>query len=242
MSDVQTSQDLQTTNGTATPCENQYMLDFLENSEKLAKDKSSYDGEKEDEWPVEVIKVLKHINELDLRGASRFVKVESDYYSWPLSVRTKRVNVPNTFHMTKCVIMENKRWKEEFKEDLNNFKMVCIFVQYEASIDCSKLTDFIRSFKTDGKPRSKKNFNFRLVNPELTKELTGFDKFGVSPFGSTTALPIIMSKAITELNPPIISLGAGHPDWKLVMPVDKIISGLNCIVGDVSIPKPESSE
>lgn len=47
-------------------------------------------------------------------------------------------------------------------------------------------------------------------------------------------IPIIMSKSITDLHPPVFYLGAGHKDWKLGMPILDFINATKCLVADLS--------
>ncbi|PVU87461.1 hypothetical protein BB559_006040 [Furculomyces boomerangus] len=205
---------------------------FLKESKHEAENKINNCNEKEETWPQEVTSVNKDVRRLGIREECKFVKVESDYYDWPLETRALRVNSPSKAHMCKCVIMENKRWKEEFRNDKNNFKVVCVIVQYVDSIDTSKLADFIRGFQET--PRSRKNYNFRLIEEKESERLTGFKTKGVATYGFRNTIPMVMSERIASLKPPILVLGAGHPDWKLVLPISTFLDSTNCLVANIS--------
>ncbi|KAF7727856.1 hypothetical protein EC973_006969, partial [Apophysomyces ossiformis] len=80
---------------------------------------------------------------------------------------------------------------------------------------------------------SKKFYNFRLADPEVSYSLTGFKKGGVCPVGMNQPIPIILAKSITELEPPVMYLGAGHIDWKLGLPVQAFIDATKCMIADL---------
>ncbi|CAG8465444.1 17064_t:CDS:2, partial [Acaulospora morrowiae] len=168
--------------------------------------------------PDNVKKVENACSILGIRNVSRFYQVESDYYEWELQRRVFRLVAPSVDHLCKSVIFENTRCPHETIDDPLNSRYYCVIVQYVGSINTQKLMNYVRSLKN--KSISKKNYNFRVADAEKSFQLTGFDNNGVSPIGMNQDIPIILTKSITELHPPVLYLGAGHVDWKLGLPVD----------------------
>ncbi|KAJ1966605.1 hypothetical protein H4R35_006955, partial [Dimargaris xerosporica] len=107
-----------------------------------------------------------------------------------------------------------------------------LYGQYVASIDVNKLVRHIR--RALGFSTSKKQYSFRLVSAAQSFRLTGFAHNGVCPIGMATAIPVVMDKAICQLQPPVIYLGAGHPDWKLALPVKAFCRVVQCKVVDLA--------
>ena len=92
--------------------------------------------------------------------------------------------------------------------------------------------NFVRTLKN--KQISKKYYNFRVTDGEKSVRLTGFENNGVSPIGMIFQIPIILTSTITELQPPVFYLGAGHIDWKLALPIKNFIHATNCFITDLS--------
>ncbi|CAG8510105.1 308_t:CDS:2 [Diversispora eburnea] len=180
--------------------------------------------------PDNVKKVEKTCSELGIRNVSRFYKVESDYYEWELQRRVFRLVAPSVEHLCKSVIFENTRFPHDEINDPLNSKYYCVI--YVGSINTQKLMNYIRSLKN--KSISKRNYNFRVADVERMVQLTGFEHKGVSPIGMNQNIPIIVSKSITELHPPVFYFGAGHKDWKLGMPILDFIKANKCFVTDLS--------
>ena len=71
---------------------------------------------------------------------------------------------------------------------------------------------------------------------------TGFRHNGVSPIGLATPLPIILSHRIAELPENNIWLGAGEPNLKLGMPVDRFIEAYAPLIVDCTDDKRTMTE
>ncbi|PKY52837.1 hypothetical protein RhiirA4_497580 [Rhizophagus irregularis] len=182
--------------------------------------------------PEPVKKVEKACISLGIRNISRFYHVESDYYNWDLQRRAFRLISPSINHLCKSVIFENTRSSHDSIDDPLNSKYYCVIIQYVGSINTQRLMNFVRTLKI--KQISKKNYNFRVTDREKSVRLTGFENNGVSPIGMTFQIPIILSSAITELQPPVFYLGAGHVDWKLALPVHDFMLATNCFIANLS--------
>lgn len=65
-------------------------------------------------------------------------------------------------------------------------------------------------------------FNFRLVNDEVSNELSGYAFNAITPFNMTVTMPLLISDRITNLE--YIWFGGGHVDVKLRMDVKEMIN------------------
>ncbi|KAG0191650.1 hypothetical protein DFQ28_011332 [Apophysomyces sp. BC1034] len=128
-------------------------------------------------------------------------------------------SIPCT-HVQKCVYV-----------DPLYSRYYCVITQYVKPVNITKLINFARELKN--KEISKKYYNFRLADPEVSLSLTGYKKGGVCPVGMIQPVPVILAESITKLEPPVIYLGAGHIDWKLGVPVQAFIDATKCMVADL---------
>ncbi|MEV8512468.1 YbaK/EbsC family protein [Dactylosporangium sp. NPDC051484] len=81
----------------------------------------------------------------------------------------------------------------------------------------------------------------RMSMPDAAtaKEATGFERGTITPFGSSTAWPVIADERILGRE---ISLGGGRHGVALAVPADAAITALDATVADVSEPEPPSSK
>ncbi|KAG2171461.1 hypothetical protein INT43_009122 [Umbelopsis isabellina] len=181
--------------------------------------------------PERVHHVQKACQATGLAEMCRYFKVEPDYYDWSLERRayTLRTSVAS---LCKSVVFENTRCEHNNFTDPLNSKYYCVITQYIAPINTAKMVDSVRELSNNA--ISKKKYNFRLTSPENSLALTGFDNNGVSPIGMKENIPIILSKAVTELKPAIMFLGAGDVDWKIAVPIEQFIKQTHCLVMDLS--------
>ena len=87
-------------------------------------------------------------------------------------------------------------------------------LQYAARLDEEKIKHHMHKLH-GGKGIN--NFKMKLVDETVSGKLTGFERNAVSPVGSKTQLPIIVSDRISQLTPDFFWLGAGETDLKLGM-------------------------
>ncbi|KAF9940338.1 hypothetical protein BGZ65_007359 [Modicella reniformis] len=165
-----------------------------------------------------------------LPGQFRLFHVATDYYEWPLEQRAGAMACPSTFHLCKTLVFENTRWKQDESKALNEDRYWCVIVQYEGSVNTTKLEKAVRE-RTGA---SRKTMHLRIAPAEKSFELTGFINNAVSPIGMKMSLPILTSVAIAELSPPLLYLGAGHADWKIALPTSAFIEKWNASVVDFS--------
>ncbi|KAI7899908.1 uncharacterized protein BX663DRAFT_545376 [Cokeromyces recurvatus] len=184
-----------------------------------------------DDCPEVVKQVEKSCQELGILDQCQIIPVESDYYDWELQQRAFRVNAPSKEHMCKSVILENTRCTHEDISDPLYSRYYCVITQYVKPVNTQKLLNYCRAMKN--KEISKKYYNYRLADQEVSLKLTGFEKGGVSPIGMKEPIPIILAESITKLKPAVMYLGAGHIDWKLGIPVDTFIEKTQCFIADL---------
>ncbi|KAJ3101490.1 hypothetical protein HK100_004525 [Physocladia obscura] len=170
---------------------------------------------------------------LGLREIVRIYHVESDYYSWSYERRALRMNAPSINHLCKTLFFENTRHTTPAKNNdilaKNNSKYYAVIVQYAAKLNTTKLTNFVRALSNG----SKKNYNLRVASEKESDEYTGFKTGGVTPFGMTRNVPVILSRAILNLTPRVFYLGCGHVEWKIACPVDDFVHATGCFVADL---------
>ncbi|KAF9935447.1 hypothetical protein FBU30_000045 [Linnemannia zychae] len=158
------------------------------------------------------------------------LQATSDYYEWAFADRARVMSCPSTFHLCKSLIFENTKYKQDESKPIDEGRYWCVIVQYEGAVNVAKLEKAVRE-KTGA---SRKATHLRIAPADKSFELTGFTNNGVSPVGMRTDVPILISKAISELSPPIFYLGAGHVDWKIAVPFEKFVEKWNASVIDFS--------
>ncbi|KAF9916837.1 hypothetical protein BX616_002667 [Lobosporangium transversale] len=158
----------------------------------------------------------------------RFFHVASDYYDWSYEQRARVMGCPSTFHLCKTLIFENTKFKQDEAKAVDEDRYWCIIVQYEGAVNISKLEKAVRE-RTGA---SRKATHLRIASSEKSFELTGFGNNAVSPVGMRTNIPILISKAVAELSPPLFYLGAGHVDWKIALPVQGFVEKWNASIVD----------
>ncbi|KAG0375819.1 hypothetical protein BGX24_008613 [Mortierella sp. AD032] len=168
--------------------------------------------------------------EARLPSQTRFFHVASDYYDWPYAQRARVMGCPSTFHLCKTLIFENTKFKQDPSKPIDEDRYWCVIVQYEGSVNITKLEKAARE-KTGA---TRKATHLRIAPSEKSLELTGFATGGVCAVGMKTDLPILISKELAELSPPIFYLGAGHLDWKVAVPFEDFVEKWNARVTDFS--------
>ncbi|KAG0228322.1 hypothetical protein BGW42_002270 [Actinomortierella wolfii] len=163
-----------------------------------------------------------------LKDQCRFFYVDSEYYNWPLEQRARVLESPSTFHLCKTLIFENTKYRQDESKPIDHDRYWAVIVQYEGSVNITKLEKAVRE-RTGA---SRKATHLRIAPAEKSLELTGFITMGVSPVGMRTDIPILLSSAIAELDPPFFYLGAGHVDWKVAVPVKGFLDNWNASVVD----------
>ncbi len=52
--------------------------------------------------------------------------------------------------------------------------------------------------------------------------------------GLKSKIPIIFTENITKLQPSVVYFGAGHPDYKIMCPIEQFITVANAMIVDLA--------
>jgi Cys-tRNA(Pro) deacylase len=74
-----------------------------------------------------------------------------------------------------------------------------------------------------------------LPDADEAREVTGYERYTITPFGSTTAWPVIADAAIVA--EPVVAIGGGGFGINLHLTPADLIGGLGATVADVSQPE-----
>jgi Cys-tRNA(Pro)/Cys-tRNA(Cys) deacylase len=74
-----------------------------------------------------------------------------------------------------------------------------------------------------------------LPDADEAREATGYERYTITPFGSTTAWPVITDAAIVD--EPVVAIGGGGFGINLHLAPADLIAGLGATVADVSQPE-----
>ena len=74
-----------------------------------------------------------------------------------------------------------------------------------------------------------------LPDADEAREVTGYERYTITPFGSTTAWPVITDAAIVD--EPVVAIGGGGFGINLHLAPADLIAGLGATVADVSQPE-----
>jgi len=172
---------------------------------------------------------------------SRFYRVSPDYYDLNLTDRAKMVHAPSIHHLCKSVLVKNTAWEGSRSSDRfspANSEFYCVIVQYSHRIDDEKLPVAIRLLLPEERRLSKGKFVFRHATKEEADTLSGFQYNAIAPLGMTEArVPILVSEAVTRLEPTRMYLGAGEVDLKLQVNVKQFIEKASAVIAAISTPR-----
>lgn len=100
------------------------------------------------------------------------------------------------------------------------------------------LRNFVHSLRPATSRLSKNSFNFQLASEEQSFELSGFGHNAISPYGMKVCnIPVIICQRCTEVQPPLLYLGGGKVDVKLLVSVNDILRSLNAMTGLITDPR-----
>jgi Cys-tRNA(Pro) deacylase len=74
-----------------------------------------------------------------------------------------------------------------------------------------------------------------LPDADEARAMTGYERYTITPFGSTTAWPVIADAAIVD--EPVVSIGGGGFGVNLHLEPADLVAALDARVADVSIPE-----
>lgn len=183
----------------------------------------------------EVAKLRELCRTLPLSSAV-FRWVPSDYYSWPLQKRRDILSAPSVDYLCKAIVLENTHCEFSDCSNRENSRFYIVMFQYVEKFDSEKLMRFVKGMNPS---LGKKKFNFRLADPEVSKQLTGFGYNAVVPFGGAVDVPIILSEKVRQLAAGYFWMGGGHVDCKLRADCSEFVERFHPFVADVTNPLSE---
>lgn len=170
----------------------------------------------ESSFSAPVLRVKSTLLSKRVAGAALF-RVPRDYYDHPLAARAAILGCPID-RLCKTIVLENPAGTStDPRAPLGTVKYIAVIIQYVAKLDTARLSSFVRARGGSADARLS-------LAEDGAGALTGFPFNGVCPVGLATAMPIIITKPLTQLAPPAsVWLGGGEPDLKLRMFVSQLI-------------------
>ena len=168
--------------------------------------------------------------ELSAKGVSgTFILAPKHYYDESLEFRRRVLGASSVDSLCKSIIMENTRIDDEAcRADQSLIKYWLVIVQYACPGAKKELLN--KCVHARQPSLSKKEVNMRVVAEDLSLELSGFGKNGVSPVGMKTPLPIILAQAIADIEDRVFWMGGGEVDLKLGMTVDDFVQAYDPVI------------
>ena len=168
--------------------------------------------------------------ELNAKGISAtFIRAPKEYYDETLEFRRAVLSAPSVDCLCKSIIMENTRIDEAMcRADPSLVKYWLVIVQYACEGAKKELLN--KCVRGQQPSLSRTMVNLRVVAEDLSMELSGFGWNAVSPVGLRTKMPIIMAKAIADLEAGVFWLGGGEVDLKMGLCVTDFIRSYEPIV------------
>lgn len=166
--------------------------------------------------------------------STRFYFVPPHYYELSLEQRAGLLGgaVPQ---LCKSILFENLTWEGDDEYERTNARYYCVVIQYVTKINTTTLRNLIHGLRPPAERLSKSRFNFQLTADAKSYELSGFEHNAIAPFGFRQAgVPMVVCSRLSELRPPLVFLGGGHVDAKLLIPVNDLIRSTNAIVGQIT--------
>ncbi len=74
-----------------------------------------------------------------------------------------------------------------------------------------------------------------MPDAEEARTVTGYERYTITPFGSSTAWPVVADAAIVD--EPVVAIGGGGFGVNLHLAPDDLVRALDARVADVSIPE-----
>mmetsp|Transcript_57153 Transcript_57153/g.65175 ORF Transcript_57153/g.65175 Transcript_57153/m.65175 type:complete len:217 (+) Transcript_57153:41-691(+) len=159
-----------------------------------------------------------------------------DYYANPLEYRRGILGAASIDHLCKTIVMENTKMHPDHLDDPSYPKYIMVVVQYTSKLNAEKVMKIMRDYQNarSEKKVARKYFHYRLAPDEVSQELTGYGYNAVAPFCTPHTFPIILSKAITELDPGLFWLGGGEVLLKLGMSWQEFAKTVpECLIEDI---------
>lgn len=168
---------------------------------------------------------------------SRFYRVASDYYDWPLEQRRDVLGAPSVVHLCKSVVMSNTHFKEP--ETPSNPRHILVIVSYAERLHKERLANAVYERYKANTPDalSKRAFdaNWRLADNDEAIALTGYQHNGMTPIGMRTTFLMVLSSTVLQLSGGSFFLGGGEIDVKWRVSVPQFVAHFQPIVADIAM-------
>lgn len=165
-----------------------------------------------------------------LLGAALY-RVPPGYYSTPLAARARTLRCPAD-RLCKTLVLENVALPAaaapRTEDPLGRQRFIAVVLQYTTRLDVPALERALRA--AHGAPG-----DLKLRAAERAPELTGFAHNAVSPLGSATPLPLVVTKPVAAL--PFVWLGGGAEDVKLRVCAGQLVRSSGAVVLDVAVAR-----
>jgi len=168
--------------------------------------------------------------------SSRWVWVPEPYYTWPLTKRAQMLRAPETAHLCKSLLLENKKVTDRNHDFWLHPRFVMVVLQYDAELSTDLLTKSIRRLRPVEERMDPSDFDWRVADPEDNDRITGYQFNSVTPLGLNEDVPIILSSAVADLG--YFWMGGGHVHLKLGLSVSDFVDKVkNVKVMEASVPR-----
>lgn len=150
-------------------------------------------------------------------------RVPPEYYTLPLRMRAQLLGAPEE-RLCKCLVLENTHGRVvgDPTRGLALQKYLCVVLQYTTKLCIATLERQVGLHASN--PPSTAPHPVRLALCATADCITGFGHNAMTPFGSTTALAVIVARPIVKLPAPAyIWLGGGGEDMKLRVFVSQLL-------------------
>lgn len=155
--------------------------------------------------PEPVRRVAANVAARRLLGAALF-RVPADYYGRPLAERAALLRCP-VDRLCKTIVLENTAAPAGAAAPdapLGSQRYVAVVLQYVTRLDMPALERLLRRSAGPGG-------DVKLRQAADAPALTGFGFNAVTPWGSTTPLPVVVTKQVAAIAAPSSAVAAGHP-------------------------------
>lgn len=107
---------------------------------------------------------------------------DETYYKKTLEQRREILSAPSIDYLCKTIILENTAYDAKYEGPFYP-KYICVVFQYITKFHSEKLGKFVKSYQNANckDKASNKCFHYRLVDEELSVQLSGYEHNGVVP-------------------------------------------------------------
>lgn len=192
-------------------------MSILSRLEKLEHIVSTVQTNVEDSKKKDVHKRVENALLATKVKGSKIVSTPLSYYQLSLNQRAELLKCP-VDRLCKIIILENSIGEVacDPSKPLYQQKFIGVILQYITKLNTVDIEKHINtaSKATGGAGGAK----LTMAPLDVASKLTGFEHNGMTPFGSLSYIPLVVSRAILEISQPkYIWLGGGDIDLKLKM-------------------------